>query len=159
MIVFSIYIILFFYLDITLTDKSIDLTEIELVKSISNKKYAIYSVSTILEKDFYMFHVPLTALAWRRIDYEPIVMIIKTQDLEINYLAKKVIEYLEKFNIKFIYVQSKPGYEVMTSMVARLLVGLLPNNLIGINDYIVSTDSDLFPVNKTYYSYKFQDTI
>ena len=154
-----IYIILIYYWNLLFTDNSIDISKIELNNSISHKKYAIYSVSTLLEKDFYLFHIPLTALAWRKIDYEPIVMIIKTQDLVINDLAKKVIEYLEILNIKIIEVQSKPGYEVMTSMVARLLVGLLPNELVGLNDHIISTDSDLFPVNKNYYSYKFQDTI
>ena len=117
------------------------------------RKFAIYSATLEYAKDYYMFHLPLTASAWRRIGFEPIIFLVSSNHSNINPLAAKTLEYLNLFNITVVKIPSLPQYEVIAGMMARLFVGLAPKNLINDEDFVITTDSDLFPVNKDYYSF------
>ena len=117
----------------------------------ANRRFVIISVSVDQYKDFYYFNLPITVLAWRKIGIEPLVIVVKTSGQEINPLARKSIEYLELFRIQLLVIDSEPGYEMTTSMLIRLFVGLVPDHLIRDDDLIISSDTDLIPVNRNYF--------
>lgn len=83
---------------------------------------------------------------------EKIVLIVSSKSSQINRLANKSIEYLKLFNIKIAYIEAPSNYETMTGMLSRLFVGLLPDDFAAANDFIITSDSDLYPVNKEYYN-------
>jgi hypothetical protein len=114
-----------------------------------NKKMVV--VSANLESN-YSFNLPMVCLAWRRLNIEPIVFIVTSNSSKINKSGNKTIEYLKLFNIKIVNVESPKNYELMTAMLSRLFVGLLPANLASENDFIITSDSDLYPVNNNFYN-------
>lgn len=120
-------------------------------------KYAVLAASTIMEKEFYMFQLPMVAQSWRRVGYEPIVMIIVSDLSDFNYLAQKTIDYLNVLNITVLNVYSEPNYEVMTSMISRLLIGIIPDNIIKDSDFVITTDADLYPIKNSYYEMKYEN--
>jgi hypothetical protein len=66
-------------------------------------------------------------------------------------IDEKTIEYLNLFRIKIAYLKTEPDYERLTSMLARLLVGLLDDKIVKYNDTIFLSDVDLLPISKNYY--------
>jgi hypothetical protein len=139
------------------------------------KKYA--ALSTNLEKDFYMFYLPMTCESWRRVGFEPIVIIIISDQSDnfidltdehrpnlttivaneikvtLNQLQLKVIEYLKRLNVKVFYFKSFPRYEAQLGMLARLFVGYLTTNYVqSEDDFILLTDVDLIPIRHGYYA-------
>lgn len=130
--------------DITLHSKSLNVN--------SFKKFVVISSTVEYFKDYYMFYLPLVAQAWRRIKYEPIFLIASSRYLnESNSLAQIVLKYLKHLNVTLVHVPTKPNYEVITGMVCRLFCGLISDNLIRDNDFIITSDSDLFPISKSYF--------
>lgn len=115
------------------------------------RKYAVISVNLIIKNSYYFFNLPMISVAWRRIGFEPVVLIIYSNLNQANKLANKTIEYLNSFNVRLVYVKAPPGYETTISMLSRLYVGLLPN--VAENDFLITTDSDLYPIRKSYYDY------
>lgn len=122
------------------------------------RKYAVISTTIDLGRDFYLFYLPISALAWRRIGYEPIVILItdeieeNTSRLLENKLVRKTIDYLNVFNIKIYYLPTKTNYENYVGMLARIFVGALPSELVEDKDFIITTDTDLLPVDLGYYN-------
>ena len=102
----------------------------------------------------YMFNVPLVSLAWRRVGYEPIILIVYSNTTQFNLLVNKTIEFLDKFKIKYLFIKSPPDYDVMVGMLSRLFIGLLPESMLASNDFILTSDSDLFPINRDYYNFE-----
>ena len=141
-------------------------------------KYVAISTSLEFEKDFYMFYLPMTCESWRRIGFEPIIIIVISgvNDLfvdlqtynyksEINSnkqivaklsrLQLKVIEYLNRLQLKVFYLKSFRNYEAQIGMLARLFIGYISNEYIANdNDYIILGDTDLIPINPQYYDFK-----
>jgi len=118
-------------------------------------KYAILSAN--LQKDYYLFNLPMVALAWRRIDYEPIVFIVYSDISKLNNLSNKTIEYLNKFKVKIVLIKSPDNYENTVGMLSRLYGGLLRN--ISDDDFLITSDSDLYPINNVYYSTRITNSI
>lgn len=126
-----------------------------LLKNESNKKpivFAILSVNLDTNLDFYAFYLPMVCLSWRLINYEPIIIAVYLKSIQSNKLAQKTLEYLNLYKFKIIYLKSEPNYDRITSMLARLFVGSLSEDLIKQNDIIFQTDADLIPINKNYYN-------
>ena len=117
------------------------------------KKYVVISSNLDKNKPYYYFYLPIIAEAWRRIDFEPVFLIVSSDFENINEQASKSIEYLKKLNCKIKFLQSDPSYEVMTSMISRLFVGIFPNELISDDDFVLTTDADLIPISKSYYDF------
>ena len=115
------------------------------------RKFSVISASLFSESD-YMFNLPFVALAWRRIGIEPIILLVKSNSTKPSELTNKTIEYLDKFKIKIVYIQSPDGYDVTVAMLSRLFVGLLSESTIKENDFILTSDADLIPINKNYYA-------
>ncbi len=126
-----------------------------LLKNESNKKpiaFAILSVNLDTNLDFYVFYLPMVCLSWRLVNYEPIIIAVYLKSIQSNKLAQKTLEYLNLFEFKIVYLKSEPNYDRITSMLARLFVGSLSEDLIKQNDIIFQTDADLIPINKNYYN-------
>ena len=97
-----------------------------------------------------MFHLPITTLAWRRIGVEPLILLISSNQTR-SKLAKKTLEYLDKLKATTMHIQVESGYERLAAMTSRLFVGLLPDSMLRDDDFAMSSDSDLYPINREYY--------
>jgi len=67
-------------------------------------------------------------------------MVVVSANLESNY----------SFNLPMVCLAWRRL--LMTAMLSRLFVGLLPANLASENDFIITSDSDLYPVNNNFYN-------
>jgi len=67
-------------------------------------------------------------------------------------LVNKSIEYLRLLKVKMVNVNSPKNYETMIGMLSRLFNGLLPDDLVSPNDFVITTDSDLYPIKKDFYN-------
>lgn len=147
----------------------------------SYRKYVAISTSLEFEKDFYLFYLPMTCESWRRIGFEPIIILVLTEvnetfiDLntynhrsEINknklisanlsLLQLKVIEYLNRLQVKIFYLSSFKNYEAQIGMLARLFIGYIGNDyILDDNDYIILGDTDLIPINLNYYDFDYKN--
>ena len=115
------------------------------------RKFSVISAS-LFSESYHMFNLPFVALAWRRIGIEPIILLVKSNSTKPSELTNKTIEYLNKFKIKIVDIQSPDGYDVTVGMLSRLFVGLLPQSIVKENDFILTSDADLIPINKNYYA-------
>lgn len=116
-------------------------------------KFALLSVSILPDREFYYFQLPMIVKAWERIGFRTIVMIISSNFPIENRLALKTIEYIKRFNAIVLYVDTPKHYEVIVSLVMRLFGGLLDDNIVKDEDFIITSDSDLYPVDRKYYLY------
>jgi hypothetical protein len=124
------------------------------------RKFVIFSSTIEYYKDYYMFYLPMVAQSWRRLNFEPIILLVSNYSLSnSNLLAKQVIKYLQLLNVTIIHVPSIKNYEVITGMLARLFVGILPNHIIRDDDFIITTDTDLFPLSETYLKFDSSESI
>lgn len=118
----------------------------------SQKKYVIITSSLEENKDYYMFYLPIAAKCWQQIGFQPVLLLISSDYSNLDRLSVKTIEYLDALNITYIQVQAKHKYETITSMVARLLIGIIDNSIIDDDSFVITTDVDLIPINPYYYS-------
>lgn len=117
------------------------------------KKFAIISCDADdIENKYYAFYLPITAQSWRLVGYEPIVFIVSLNSTFLNEKAILAFKYLNKLNITTIHVKSEAEFQKITAMVSRLLIGLIDETIIGANDFVITSDSDLIPIRKAYYN-------
>ena len=126
------------------------------VDPITPKKFCIMSLDAN-SSQHYIFHLPITALSWRRIGFEPIVFIVHTNQSNVNNLDQTVIKNLRLIGVRVVYVQTFVAYEKITAMVIRLFCGLLPNDIVGEQDFIITSDTDLYPIKSSYYNHRLID--
>ena len=117
----------------------------------SNRKFSIISINAN-GSDYYIFHLPITVMFWRQLGYEPIVFYITSPIANLNSLEKKVTSYLKEMQVKILYIETESFYELITTMVIRIFCGILPDYLVGDNDFIITSDIDLYPVKSSYYN-------
>ena len=123
------------------------------------KKYVVISATLEHFKDHYMFQIPLVTQAWRRLNFEPIIFVVAYNNTP-NKLAEVVLKYLKILNVKVVNIQTKVNnYEVIIGMVSRLFCGLLPDYLVKDNDFIITSDTDLFPISEDYFTFDSSDSI
>jgi hypothetical protein len=119
-----------------------------------SRKYSVISLTEVTNSTFYYsIYLPVCALAWRRVGYEPIVIFVKrsgAMEQEFSNFTKKTMEYLKLFNVQTFLVASPPHYENHLSQLARLYVGLLPARLVKEHDFLLLSDSDIVPVRKDF---------
>lgn len=122
------------------------------------RKYVVISSTLEYHNDHYMFTLPMAAQSWRRLGFEPIVLV--AQASEPNKLAKVVLKYLDILKIKVVNIKlDVENYEVLIGMVSRLFCSLLPDDLVSDDDFIITSDTDLFPINEKYFRIDAQETI
>jgi hypothetical protein len=145
--------IYFIYYVFFTSNRNNDFSLDAIIESTAPKKYAIISTSLVDDsKYYYMLYIPICCIAWRRIGYEPLVLIVNNPQSTVSPLANKTIEYLEKFKIRIVYVPVAVENVRQMGMFARIYAGALPNEIIKEEDYIITTDSDLIPVSKSHFN-------
>jgi hypothetical protein len=100
-----------------------------------------------------MLYIPICAIAWRRIGYEPIILIVRDPDIGVGTVANKTIEYLNLFKIRIVYVSAQLDYIDQLGMLARIYACTLPDEIINEDDFLITSDSDLIPVNKNFFNF------
>ena len=90
----------------------------------TSKRYVAISANLDTISNYYMFNLPFVSLSWRRVGYEPVILLVYSNNVKVNSLINKCIEYLNRFNFKIIKIESPNNYEVLTGMMTRLFVGL-----------------------------------
>ncbi|CAF0783789.1 unnamed protein product [Brachionus calyciflorus] len=129
-----------------------------------NFKYVLMATN-IDEKDnkFYYFYLPFCAEAWKKLGFKTVILLISTKEVDLENLkidnqpAMKTIEYLKKLDCKLIVIKSDKNYGKITSMVSRLFAGAITE--LNDEDYIMTSDSDLIPISKSYYNTESHDAI
>ena len=119
---------------------------------IKSKKYALMSATL---DDNYTFNIPVVVHAWRRINIEPIVLIIKDDNQFINKensSSSEIIKYLNLLNVQTLYIQANRNFSIVISQVIRMFIGIFPDDILLDDDFIMTTDSDLAPLNPSYYN-------
>ena len=115
------------------------------------KKYSIISINVNTGVN-YFFHLPIVLLSWRRVGFEPIFLIVRSTKLILNKFDNKTIKYLNQLQAKIVYVESVPDFEKTTAMIVREMAGVLSDDIINDNDYVITTDADLYPIDYMYYA-------
>ena len=122
----------------------------------NSKKLVVISID--LNKVYHMFLLPYLTLAWRRVNYEPIFLFVIEN--ENQYLTNKKLRQLQKttevlnlLNVTILKIPSNEKYAFMIPMIIRLFSGILPDNLVNDDDFILTSDADLIPINKNFYFY------
>ena len=119
---------------------------------VKSKKYAF--MSTTLD-DNYTFNILVVVHAWRRINIEPIVLIIKDENqfkCKRNSSSDQILQYLNKINVQTLFIHVNQNFSIVISQVIRMFIGILPNDIIQDDDFVMTTDSDLAPLKSAYYN-------
>ncbi len=129
-------------------------------KNVANR-HVILSTNLDNENlDFYYFYLPITCASWRRINYEPIVILISSDFNNLSPQSLLTLKYLTQMAVKTIRINTSKKLDVFIAMISRLFVGLLPDELVRDEDFVITSDTDIIPYNKTYYySFKAESDI
>ena len=122
-------------------------------KSISNSnRFVVFSIDIETSSDYVKFYLPITCLAWRQLNFEPVVMVIYSDKQVSNKLAQKSLDYLKLLSVKICYITSKPDYEKITSMIAKIFIGYFDTSFFSDQSYIFQSDIDIIPFNNSYFN-------
>ena len=123
---------------------------------IKTTQYVLLSTSYVTGKDFYAIYLPMVVHAWRRLNFEPILIVVYPQNSPRKYYASnstfaKVIRYLKKLQVKIVYMEAVDSYQVVISQCSRLFAGVLPEDIVKDDDFVIISDADLVPVSESYF--------
>ncbi len=124
--------------------------ELSPIQAPVGRKYVIISIN--INSGIYFFHLPIVLLSWRRVGFEPIFLIVHSAAQQFSQPDNLTLSYLTSLDAKVLYLKSVPHYEVTTAMVAREMSGMLPDQVLRDYDYVITSDSDLYPIDYKYYS-------
>lgn len=135
-------------------------TIVELTPSDRNNQtlYAVFCSNTPQSGSYrgydYAFSLPLTALAWERIGFRSIVIIVGNRcEWDNDPALSLVLSYLEARNkTTIIFIPSQIKYRPMLSQTARIFAHNLPGFPAKEGDYVISTDADLWPIHREHYT-------
>ena len=118
--------------------------------------YAVFCSSTPNGESYrsydYAYNLPLTAMAWERIGFKSIILIIGSScEWENDPALALILSYLEARRATVIFITSPPNYRTGLSQTARLFVVNMKEFPGKANDYIITSDSDLWPLRKEHY--------
>lgn len=102
---------------------------------------------------YYVIYLPVVALAWRRIGYEPIVLFAQPEGSNSSVLINKTRQILKEINVKTTRIESAQRDAILVNKFARFFVGLLPERLINANDFILISDSDTLPISMDLFTF------
>ena len=121
------------------------------------RRFAVFGCSTPEKNSHrgfdYVFYLPLTVLAWQRIGFESIILIIgEKKEWQVHPILSYVLDNLERqSDATVIFIPAKVENRMMLSQTARIFVANM-KEFPGIDtDYIMTTDSDLWPLRKEHY--------
>lgn len=133
---------------------------------IDNRRFAVFSCSTPEKKKShrgydYAFYLPLTALAWKRIGFESIVLIIgEKSEWKNNSVLSHVVDTLESLapDVTVLFLPAKIENRVMLSQTARIFMANMDEFPGRSSDFILTSDSDLWPLRKQHF-YQPEDNV
>ena len=143
-----------YYVDInvsklkTFLHNSVDIVPLYGAMSLGNgTKYAVITASTPPENGTYsyVFYLPLTVFAWKRIGYDTIVILVGTElEWTSNKVLHLILKYLERCStVKFI--DAKLPERILFSQVVRIFVPCMLNpGYFSPHDSFVIGDADLW---------------
>ena len=125
---------------------------IEIYGRVENgKKYAVFGCTTPAKDYRYAFYLPLSVVAWLRINYQSIVIIIGTKKQWSSHKVLGVILHeLETLGAVLIFIDSKPEQATMLGQVSRLFVPvLMPWDRSNSTEepYLITSDADIWPLS------------
>lgn len=143
---------------------SVDVQSYRYEEEISNQmnpidepvKYAIFSASTPTnESDHtydYAYNLPLTTLAWERIGFKSIILIVGFRsEWETDPVLNLVLSYLEERRAILLFIETPVQYRTAVGK-AGPIFGV---NLKGFpgkdGDFLMTTDADLWPLQEKYF--------
>lgn len=100
----------------------------------------------------YVFNLPLTALAWQRIGFRSVVLIIGSRcEWENDPTLSYILMHLEARLASVIFIISPLEHRSKLSQTGRAFAVNLPQFPGKDNDYLITSDSDLWPLRKEHY--------
>ena len=153
----TVFIIVFIEGILLLTAPETSIENVAQKLNESGRHFAVFACSTPDQKSHrafdYAFYLPLTALAWRRIGFESIVLIIGEKSEWKNH---PILSYtLESLNalphVTVLFISANVENRGMLSQTARMFLANM-DAFPGVStDHIMTTDADLWPLRKEHY--------
>ena len=95
----------------------------------------------------YFYHLPIVALSWRRVGYEPIFLVVTSNESEPSRQNVLTLSYLAQMKARVVYFKTRNKLEKVSSQMARTFVGLMAEADVKERDFVLTSDADLYPVN------------
>ena len=121
--------------------------------------YSVFASSTPGEKNHrgydYAFYLPLTALAWERFGFKSVVQIIGTRiEWERSRPLSWILSHLEARRVTILFIDAINDQRPSLGQTARIFTA----NFAGFpgqpDDYLITSDADLWPLHKEHYTPK-----
>lgn len=114
------------------------------------KSYAVLSCAS-QSNNMFAFYLPMTIQAWKRINYDSIVILTGDISKWQNQALQLVLEVLLNMRVDIAFITTDSSHEVILSQVGRLFVA----NFLEWEDEsqttLVTSDADLWPLNRDLY--------
>jgi hypothetical protein len=125
-------------------------------KVVEPVKYVVFCTSTPNGESHrsydYAYNLPLTALAWERIGFKSIVPIIGSRcEWENDPALRLILSRLEERRGTAIFIDSPLEYRTTLSQTARIFVTNMEKFPGTDNDYLITSDADLWPLRKEHF--------
>ncbi|XP_032791043.2 uncharacterized protein LOC116928077 [Daphnia magna] len=124
---------------------------------VASRRFAVFGCSTpnnSTHRGFdYAFYLPLTAMAWNRIGFESTILIIgEKTEWQTHPILSYVLDHLDKLpDVTVLFIPAKVENRMMLSQTARIFVANMDDFPGKLSDYIITTDSDLWPLKKEHF--------
>jgi hypothetical protein len=126
-----------------------------IVSSIRHKtgrRVAVFACSIHSSTTAYIFYTPLSAAAWQRIGYDVITLFVGDFRLvELQSSLYITQQLLQQMGVLVLNVQCNASYATKISQLIRVFIGFLPSSFVGDEDGLITTDSDLIPLDYRQY--------
>ena len=131
-------------LDLNSSNPSLESVE-NLVQATQN--FCVFSISTPVGKNVdyrYVFYAPLAVLAWKRIQFNSIVIISGSEE-EWNAAPplKLIRKKLDQLGAIVLFFESPVEYLTSFSQLSRIFTASLASRFLNDTDYLVTSDSDM----------------
>jgi hypothetical protein len=119
--------------------------------------YAVFCSNTPNGESYrsndYAFLLPLTALAWERIGFRSIVIIAGYRcEWDNDPALSLILAFLEARKATVIFIPSPVESRAMLSQTARIFAHNLPGFPAKDDDYVITSDADLWPIHREHYA-------
>ena len=119
-------------------------------------RFAVFSATPNITGSLYgyVFYLPLTARAWARVGYGSLVILVGSYyTWTANDMTLYVLHALVDKGAGIVFIQTPhPDNDVTVAQTSRLFAGHLFKPFLSENDIILTSDADLWPIDRHYYS-------
>lgn len=121
------------------------------------ENFVLLSCSSDSYNPAYCYYLPYTALAWRRIGFEPIVFLVGSEE---KFRRKPLVNLLEnELKIQYYFIEVDSSRSISTSQIIRLFGGFISykNNTVK-DSFIIIGDVDLLPISRSRFEMNTNET-